>query len=37
VTLLRVVKHDEIDRAFRSMTESLYQHLQLSEDRADNG
>jgi mRNA-degrading endonuclease RelE of RelBE toxin-antitoxin system len=37
VTLLRVVKHDKIDRAFRSMAESLYQHLQMSEERADNG
>lgn len=28
VTLIRVVKHDELDRAFNSITESLYQHLQ---------
>ena len=27
VTLIRVVKHDELDRAFNSITESLYQHL----------
>ena len=37
VTLLRVVKHDEIDRAFRSAAESLYQNMQLSEEHAENG
>ena len=28
VTLIRVVKHDDLDRAFNSIAESLYQHLQ---------
>jgi hypothetical protein len=37
VTLLRVVKHDEMDRAFRSIAESLYQHLRIAEGRAGNG
>lgn len=27
VTLIRVVKHDDLDRAFNSIAESLYQHL----------
>lgn len=28
VTLIRVVNHDDLDRAFNSIAESLYQHLQ---------
>jgi len=35
VTLIRVVKHDELDRAFNSIAESLYQDLRIG--RRDNG
>jgi hypothetical protein len=37
VTLIRAVKRDEMDRAFRSVAESLYQHLRVSQERRDNG
>jgi hypothetical protein len=37
VTLFRAVKHSEIERAFRSIAESLYQHLSVSQKRRDNG
>lgn len=36
VTLFRVVRHDDMDRAFNSIAESLYQHLRSLED-GDNG
>jgi len=35
VTLFRAVKHDEIDRAFNSIAESLYQQMRSME--GDNG
>lgn len=36
VTLFRVVRHDDMDRAFNSIAESLYQHLRSLEG-GDNG
>lgn len=35
ITLFRVVKHDDMERAFNSIAESLYQQFRLGE--SDNG
>lgn len=37
VTLLRAVKRNEIERAYRLIAESLYRHLSVSQKHRDNG